>query len=180
MTDQEIVGKLIEKDPVVTYQFFFVKCRPLFLKLIRMFYNYPVEYDEFVNEVAMFLMENDCAKLRSFKFESSIYYWLRTCLLRHFIRNRGSVIENVSNEPLYVQDTGSDNAVSNTDAKIDIAILLDKLSKNNERYALVIRLLMIEGVPVEEVAEEIGVRVSNLYNIKKRAIKELTKIALER
>ena len=40
----------------------------------------------------------------------------------------------------------------------------------NRRYADIIRLLLIEGYPAQDVAEMLGMKVSNVYNLKHRAI----------
>jgi hypothetical protein len=61
---------------------------------------------------------------------------------------------------------------------MDVARLLDEMS--NERYVTAIRRLILEEAAPEEVAMEMGVTVDNLYNIKKRAIKAMTLIALEK
>lgn len=50
MTDQKIIDALIDRDNKVTKEFFFENCRPLFLSIIRKVFDYPVDYDEFVNE----------------------------------------------------------------------------------------------------------------------------------
>lgn len=49
----------------------------------------------------------------------------------------------------------------------------------NQRYALVIKLLMLEDQTPEEVAKRLTVTVNNLYNIKRRAIQALTDVALK-
>ena len=49
MTDREIIQGLIERDNSVTEDFFFVRCRPLFLSIISKVFNNEEEYDEFVN-----------------------------------------------------------------------------------------------------------------------------------
>ena len=53
MTDQEIIKGLIERDECVTKDFFFVKCKPLFYSIINIVFDYEVEYDELVNELAV-------------------------------------------------------------------------------------------------------------------------------
>ena len=84
MTDQEIISSLIAHDPKVTAQFFFKDCRPLFLSVIRrVFGTQIVDYDEIISELYILLMENDAKKLRSFKFESTLYQWLKTTAIRH-------------------------------------------------------------------------------------------------
>ena len=179
MTDKEIVKNLIERDDYTTRWFYYVKCRPLFLSLIKKLFTFPVSYDEFVDEVVLFLMENDASRLKQFDYQSSIFLWLRTCLIRHFLRKQSEMIEERSKEPLLPVEEKFICAPSDfVNAKIDIDKLLVELEKVNKRYAYVIRRIMLEDAPYEMVASELNVMVANLYNIKKRALAELTKIAL--
>ena len=53
------------------------------------------------------------------------------------------------------------------------------LAMKNERYVFVKRKLILEDVQPEFLAKNMGVTVANLYNIKKRAISALTKVALK-
>ena len=179
MRDQEIVQKLLERDPAVTHTFFYIKCRPLFLNLMKRFYNYPVDYDEFVSIVTNFIYENGEQRLRQFKFESTIYFWLRTCLIRYFLKNNNELIDNTSKETLYSKEESIIDPYEESDKKIDMEILLNRLAKKNERYSYVLRRLFIEDTDYGDLAKELNIQISNLYNIKKRAIHELTKIALE-
>lgn len=67
MTDKQIIEALIARDESVTEQFFYGNCRPLFLSIIRNVFSYQVDYDEFVNEFYLYLMENDSYRLRQFE-----------------------------------------------------------------------------------------------------------------
>lgn len=49
----------------------------------------------------------------------------------------------------------------------------------NRRYAEAIRQLILEDMDPQKYAAEIGVTVDNLYNIKKRAMTALTRIAIK-
>ena len=49
----------------------------------------------------------------------------------------------------------------------------------NQRYAKVIRMLIIDDMEPEKVAQELAVTVDNLYNIKRRAMAALTNVALK-
>ena len=51
---------------------------------------------------------------------------------------------------------------------IDVNAVLRKMQ--NRRYADIIRLLLIEGYPSQDVAEMLGMKVANVYNLKHRAI----------
>ena len=46
----------------------------------------------------------------------------------------------------------------------------------NRRYAHVLQRLVIEEAPPQKVAEEMGTTIDNLYNIKKRALTQLTQL----
>lgn len=179
MTDQEIISSLIAHDPKVTAQFFFKDCRPLFISIIRrVFGNQIVDYDEIISELYVLLMENDARKLRTFKYESTLFQWLKTIAVRHCLelKRRGKVIDNESQEPL-VNSGKNLSYVESSQAKMDVESLLRQM--NNQRYALVIHLLMIEEKSPEEVAKLLSITVANLYNIKRRAMKALVEVALK-
>lgn len=178
MTDREIVNKLIARDPVVTHWFLYLKCRPLFLSLIKKLFDYPVNYEEFVDEVVIFLLEKDEYRLRQFDYNSSLLIWLRTCLIRHFIRNGKFMIADKSKDSTFHQEQEITNPITSISAKLDMEFLLSELEKTNERYAYVIRRVMLEDADSKEVALELNILPSNLYNLKRRAIEELSSIAL--
>ena len=179
MTDQQIIEALIARDERVTQQFFFRSCRPLFVSIIRYVFSYEVDYDEFVNEFYLYLMENDAYRLRQFQGRSTIYQWLKVVAIRFFIAKRSRMIEDVSKEALLQEQGGrrvADEGLG-CDTRMDLGRLLGRLT--NARYLYVIRRLVMQDAEPEEVAKELGVTVPNLYNIKKRAIAALTKIALK-
>ncbi len=170
MTDQEIVKALIVRDSRMTAQFFFKDCRPLMLSVIRrVFDKQIVDYDEIISELYIYLMENDAHRLRQFKFESTLYQWLKTTVIRFCLKLKtdGKVIDDESQEPLDNSNwyTGGTEF---SQAKMDIDALLRQM--RNQRYAKVIRMLMIDDMKPDEVAKELSVTVDNLYNIKRRAM----------
>jgi RNA polymerase sigma factor (sigma-70 family) len=173
MTDKEIVDRLIDRDEAVTADFFFRRCRPLFLSIIRFVFSYPVDLDEFVNELYLYLMKNDAAKLRSFKGESSIYQWLKVVAIRYFIDKRDRMIDDRSKDALYEgkNDVPVDT-VSRGEARRDFMGVLSDMS--NKRYAEVLQFLIAEDMEPQKLADRMGVTVDNLYNIKKRAIASFT------
>lgn len=178
MTDQEIISSLIVHDPQVTAQFFFKDCRPLFMSVIRrVLADQIVDYDEIISELYILLMENEAKRLRMFHFESTLYQWLKIIAIRHCLKlkRKAKVIDNKSKESL--NNNGNFFSVfESLQAKIDLEALLVQMK--NQRYALVIRLLMIEGWESEDVAKSLSINIDNLYNIKRRAILALTEVAL--
>ena len=176
MTDKEIIQGLIARDNRVTEEFFFVKCRPLFLSIIRKVFDYEVEYDEFVNELYLYLMEDDANKLRSFEYRSSVYQWLKVIAIRYFIKKRNQLIENSSSESPYEGQPNQPAEEADDVAKGDLQRLFSLMP--NKRYVHVIQRLMIEDQEPEQLAKEMGITVDNLYNIKRRAMAQLTQVAL--
>ena len=125
-----------------------------------------------------YLVADDCLKLRQFQFRSSLYQWLKVVATRFFIRHRESLIEDESKEPPY--EKGEDEEVDTLGVlsdRMDVRTLL--LMMDNRRYADAIKCLILEGMEPARYAEEIGVTVDNLYNIKKRAIAAFTRIAIK-
>lgn len=179
MTDKQITDALIARDERVTRQFFFGNCRPLFMSIIRNVFSYEVDYDEFVNEFYLYLMEGDAYRLRQFEGRSSIYQWMKVVAIRYFIAKRDRMIENESQSTLIdrIAETETVSLEKQMTARIDIGNLLKNMP--NKRYEYVIRRLVLQDAEPKEVAKELCANVDNLYNIKKRAIAALTELALK-
>ena len=176
MTDREIIKGLIDRDNLVTKEFFFEKCRPLFCFIINLIFSYEVDYDEFVNELYVYLMENDAQKLRDFQYRCSLYTWLKILAIRYFIKMRARMIDDKSQETPYEVNSLKTGSGSETSAEADLDRLLKAMPQ--KRYELVIRRLVLEDRDVELFAQEMNITTANLYNIKRRAIAQLIRVAL--
>ena len=176
MTDREIIEGLIARDNRVTEEFFFDKCRPLFCSIMKKVFDYEVEYDEMVNELYVYLMENDAIKLRNFEYRSSVYQWLKVLAIRFFINKRGRMIDDTSQETPY--DGRQQTADSETDmtAEGDMERLFNNMP--SKRFVYVIRRLILEDWEYEDLAKDMNITTANLYNIRRRAMAQLTRIAL--
>ena len=180
MTDLEIRDALINGDEKVTQEFFYNTCRPLLISVIRRVFSYAVDYDECINELYIYIMEDDARRLKQFAGRSTIFQWMKIVATRFFINKRHVVIDTTPSRPhidKVVMSQGS-SAETQNDARMDVEVLFKSMS--NERYAMVLRRLIIDDVAPEDVAKEMGIKVDNLYNIKKRAIAALMRIALEK
>lgn len=176
MTDKEIINGLIVKDNQITTEFFFVKCRPLFYSIIRHVFSYDVDYDEFVNELYQYLMDNNAAKLHGFQYRCSLMQWLKVLAIHYFVKKRNMMIKDSTQEPLYITNMKeSTDPVSS--ARSDLGRIFNFMQ--NKRYVYVIRKLVIEDMKPEQLAQELGVTTANLYNIKRRAMFALTEAALK-
>jgi DNA-directed RNA polymerase specialized sigma subunit, sigma24 homolog len=176
MTDQEIINGLIAHDKQLTKEFFFVKCQPLFLSVMKYVFDYEVDYDEMVNELYLYLMADDAYKLRHFEYRSSLYQWLKVLSIRFFIKKRSRMIDNTSQEALYDEQVYV-APEKDMGARHDLERLLELMP--TKRYVHVIRRLILENWEPERLAREMNISLANLYNIKRRAIAQLTRIALK-
>ena len=177
MTDQEIIQRLIERDPRVTKEFFFQRCQPLIYSLIERFYNNSADYDELVNSLYAHLMADDARRLRSFSGRSSIYFWLKEVASNYFLDRirRERMIRGVA-DPASLnksRELVTDNSAH--EAMMDVAAILDQIE--NETYRFVLRRIVIEGMSYDELEEITGIKKANLYNIKSRALAAMEKVA---
>lgn len=124
-------------------------------------------------------MENDAYRLKQFQGRSTIYQWLKITAIRYFIAKRNCMIDMQSKDALLDSAIQSEtiDEENKTAAKMDIEHLLSLMP--NGRYVYVIRRLVLQEAEPKVVAYELGVKVDNLYNIKKRAISALTEIAMK-
>ena len=177
MTDQEIIQGLIERDERITREFFFRRCQPLFFALIAKFYPSGADYDELVSELYLHLMDDNARRLRKYEGRSSIYQWLKRVAGNYFLDkvSRERVIDNATDSRLLekAKEILTDDSAQETE--MDITAILDQIK--NENYRLVLQKHVIEGLSFDELAKITGIKKANLYNIKKRALNALEKIA---
>ena len=178
MTDQEIIQGLIDRNERITQDFFFRRCQPLIFALISKFYPQGADYDELVSELYLHLMENDARRLRQWEGRSSIYQWLKMVARNFFLDkiNRERVIETDTDKRLLTKANDyatADNSAN--EAVMDVAAILDLIE--NDNYRLVLQKHVIEGMSFDELEKVTGIKKANLYNIKKRALNAMEKIA---
>ena len=174
MTDFEIIEALIARNNAITQEFFFERCRSLFYAIINKVFDYEVDYDEFVNELYIYLMENDAARLKQFEGRSSLYQWLKVTATRFFIKKRDQLIEDQTNDTLYEETEFTEKSPELS--VLDVQRLL--MAMPNRRYAHVIQRLFIDEYAPEELAAEMHITTDNFYNIKRRAMMQLMQVAL--
>lgn len=175
MTDKEFIDALLSRNQRVTREFFYQKCRPLFLSIIKKLFDKPIDYDEFVDEVYILLMEDDARRLRQFDYRSTICQWMKTVVIRYFLAKKDVVVIDVESKESLL-DYVSESTEEESSAKEDVKRLLSLMP--NKRYAYVIQRLMLGEAPPKDVAKEMNISVANLYNIKCRAMAMLSDVAL--
>lgn len=203
-TAEEIVQKLIERDNLITGAFFHGKCQSLLTAVIAQVFTSLVDYDAMVNEFYYYLMrpnkeQEDAAILNSFKFESSLYSWLKVVAIRFFIRKRKEIEEEMERlvsitteedfddeDEFIIQPWESsstelmDKQEAHEAVESYLQLMLEgKTGKSRtaaQKYVTVIRRLMLDEEDPKDVAAAMGIKVDNLYVVKKRAMSALTDV----
>lgn len=177
MTEQEIIQGLIARDNKITEEFFFHNCKPLLYKVIEQFFPYEKDYEAYVGEIYLHLLDKNGKRLKQFKGQSTLYFWLQVVAANYFLDKikRAKKIEIASEKSLL--DKAKNRLTDNdaNEAKMDLDAILDHI--DNESYRVVIQKHLIEGMDFDELAKFTGKSKDNLYNIKCRAIKALKKVA---
>lgn len=164
------------------------------MKLCRYWNGYifsgRVEVDEIRNAIYLHLMEDDCRRFKLVNDTAALLGWINRTAVRYLIRHKGDFVADwkvdTSDEDQpdddemterQIQRKTPDVSEATSEAYFDTERLLGAM--NNTRYVMVIRELCLSERDPVEIADEMGVTVANLYNIKKRALAALTKVALK-
>lgn len=174
LTDQLLVERIIENDPLAISHLLHQRCMGLF-KYIQstICKDNFLEINDLSNELYLFLQEENWKKLREFEFRSKLITWLSVVAIRYFRKKYKSLmIDSTRKESLInMENTLSTNPMEGFIDKIDILDAIQKMS--NPIHKQVLYLIEIEGYESEEVALKLNTTASNIYNIKSRAKKEL-------
>ena len=91
--------------------------------------------------------------------------------IRYFQKIRSTLIDTPSKVALYDKTVMTRNDYTVIESRIDVESALLKMP--NSRYRKVIEMLDLQGMNPEDLADEMGVKVDNLYNIHRRAINQM-------
>ena len=86
------------------------------------------------------------------------------------------MIEDTSQETPYDGCQQTADTEQDMTAEGDMERLFDNMP--NKRYVYVIRRLILEDWEPEQLAKDMNITTANLYNIKRRAMAQLTRTAL--
>lgn len=194
MTSEErrIINGLLAKDNKITRVFFFTKCRPMFHNMIHNVFRDKADYDELVNDLYLYLMEQDGRRLRSFGHGEvedndqntayALIKWLKTTAWRYFA-DKAEREQSIEERRKFVKDEDGEDVdieiedKNNKDPEIDIDanIYFDMIRLERDREVL--KKYFVEDLEANVISEKLGISKGNLYNIKKRAINRLQQAA---
>ena len=185
--EHDIVDALLRRDENITRDFFYRKCYPLFKSIYDNYHTDCSSCIEFISEIYVHILtpnrETGLCKLDNFRFQSTLFTWLKTvCLFycyKRFERVNKTQTERFSDkfeEGGVRIDTvsGSINTDNLSMAIYDIEVILRLMP--NKRYSQLIRLRYLDGHTNEETAALLGMNMNTFYNKHKLAKEQYIKI----
>ena len=169
LSDKQVVEAILARDEEVTKVFLYEKCYPLFKAAFDKYTTDCIDCVELINAIYVYIMvkgkKSHMSKLEGFGFNCTLTNWLKIITENYchqLYKKKSRMVEN--------RDAG-DSLASNADSldidlqRLDISDLEKVLSMmSNERYRMIIRYRYAEGRTNEEIAQLLGMNMSNFYN----------------
>ena len=186
INDHDIVLALLQRNERVTREFFYRKCYPLFKSVYDNYHTDCSSCMEFISEIYVHVMtprkDSGLCKLEQFKFQSTLYTWLKTvCLFycykkyerkQKFSTNR--ISEKFDDEGVRINAIpGSVNMNISSMEDYDAETILQLMP--NRRYSQLMRLRYVIGHTNEETAQLMGMNMNTYYNKHKLAKEQYLK-----
>lgn len=174
-TDQEIVKAILDRDTIITKEFLYRKCYPLFKAVYDKYYTDCESCFELINEIYVYIMipqkKTNVSKLAAFGFRCTLTMWLKIVVenychqlyARRMEIDRDSDVDSDRNMP-------DDESLTENTRSIDmedVHKILDMMP--NQRYRKLIEYRYVDEKSNEETAMLLAVTMANYYNMHKRA-----------
>jgi len=151
-------------------------------RAVRHVYRHPTnqcEIEDITQDVLILLIENDYHRLRSFaglsKLETWMYTIVRHCVGQHLWKRRWEnatvSVDDLSTDALTYQPTQEKTLIDEDECKALHAII----SSLPERRKLLMELVL-QGLKTEDIAKELGIKISSVYREKSIQLNELRKL----
>ena len=178
--DAEIIVGLKSANPAIrdfyVNRLFYKELKGLLCTIQYSLYKGTVEYDELVNELYIHLSRNDWAALDSYRGDNRarLSSWISKVAWHYFMNSYRRKSRVVTDEESLAGEMGKYSVVSDDDIRMDIDEVLKKMP--NRRYAEVLKLNLYYGYSAEDISAILDTPVSNVYNIKHRAVMQFISI----
>lgn len=175
-TDDIFIEALRNGNNEICRQFFYKEIGGILHKIRMEVFRGNVDFDELVSELYLYLSRDNWTKLDCFDGNNGcrLRTWMIPVAWRYFmsIRERLLRTEKIDENSGVIRDSVRDDL--RIQIAIDVNAVLSRMS--NERYAEIIRLLLIDGYASQAVADMLDMGVENIYNLKHRAINQFIEL----
>lgn len=174
-TDQEIVNAILSKDSLITKEYLYNKCFPLFQAIYDKYYTFCESPVELINEIYVYILlpnsKTNRSKLQDFGFRCTLTMWLKIVTENYCHQLFAKRIpldgyNDVAGDRNRIDD---DSFIANT-RRLDMADVRKILAiMPNKRYSKLIECRYIYEMTNEETARMLKMTMTNYYNCHKRA-----------
>ena len=175
LTDRQLLEKVFANDERAIVYCFYQKFLPTFEYHIFRLFPQGADVEEMVNELFLYLQEDDWHRMRTFNGTASLSTWISLISYRFFKQFKFSKIDSrglvTINDKWETKDwvTGKDPG-----ATVDLERAFQSIA--NERDQQIAKALLLEDVEPGEIAKKYGLTVDYVYTIKNRTIKTLRQV----
>lgn len=182
MTDAQIVTAIILRNALVTKEYLFRVCYPLFKSVFDKYYTDCNNCLEFINEIYLYIMmpskKTGTSKLQGFGFRCSLTMWLKVvtenyCHQIYSRRGQNNIDSLDGNDRFLLPDSSLNEKMNSIDME-DLTKMLNAMP--NSRYRQLIEYRYIDDRSNEETALLMGITMANYYNVHKRAKEQFAQI----
>ena len=175
--DAQLVAELLAGNEGALHYVFYDHFNPLLkMNAYKAAGTKQVEYDDLVQELYLYLSDNDWEKLRKYNPERPFINWFSVVSYRFFKDFSCSMIDLSNQIPISNMNDHQTAFMSNGTIgtiMMDIKQAISKLKP--PRDSQIREALLLRDEEPETVAKRHNVTVDNLYNIKRRAMARLIK-----
>lgn len=178
--DAEIIVGLKSSDSAIrdfyVNRLFYKELKPLLCTIQYSLFKGTVDYDELVNDLYIHLSRNNWSALDSYRGDNQarLSSWVSRVAWHYFMNSYRRLSRVLPGEDGVLESMKSYAVVSDDDIRMDIEEVLKLMP--NRRYAEVLKLNLYYGYPAEDIAVLMNTTVSNVYNIKHRAVMQFISI----
>lgn len=178
--DAEIIVGLKSSDSAIrsfyANRLFYKELKPLLCTIQYSLFKGTVDYDELVNDLYIHLSRNNWSALDSYRGDNQarLSSWVSKVAWHYFMNSYRRLSRVLPDEDGVLESMKPYAVVSDDDIRMDIEEVLKLMP--NRRYAEVLKLNLYYGYPAEDIAVLMNTTVSNVYNIKHRAVMQFISI----
>ena len=178
--DAEIIVGLKSSDPAIrdfyVNRLFYKELKPLLCTIQYSLFKGTVDYNELVNDLYIHLSRENWAALDSYRGDNQarLSSWISRVAWHYFMNSYRRLSRVLPDEDGVLESMKPYAVISDYDIRMDIEKVLKLMP--NRRYAEVLKLNLYYGYPAEDIAVLMNTTVSNVYNIKHRAVMQFISI----
>ena len=177
LSDRQLVDLLLANDEDTIEYVFFHRCNDMFAHVINGIFHEQVKKEELVTDFYLYLRTDDWRRLRQFEFRSELNTWLTVVAIRFFNEKKMVLRTGIAEDKVQtldaVEQIADDYDPYNEITRVELYKAVDSLPKPRERMAL---LGELAGKRAEAIASELGLTVSAVYKLIKKAKVAVAKI----